>query len=312
MRAKKFLINSFGISIGVVVLFAAVNYRLDYYGLFGFNKEVKIYTSERLCKYLIAQNYLKDYDGIIAGPSLSANLNPALLSNGKYYNLSVMGATASEMATLSEHTLGNGKLRTVLFCIDPYIFRFNWEDEVYSSKQYYGAYGSTSLLRNYFVQFLTESQLFPKLFPKGLYGPNGRKDYNKRLNRNDPESYIRKELKRPLAPLVVNDDALQRLKDLFVLLRKKKVQVIAYYHPFPAPIQERRKEQYREFLELTRSLFTEKDLVLDFNTPEYSFFREDLDNYIDHGHLSELGQKKLLRMIDSLTVSQAPIPLAGR
>jgi len=75
----------------LIGLIASINYYIDIYGLFRGKKERKVYINERTSKYLFSMRYIpENYEGVIAGPSLSDNLNPDAIKAYKIYNASII------------------------------------------------------------------------------------------------------------------------------------------------------------------------------------------------------------------------------
>jgi hypothetical protein len=87
----------------------------------------------------------------------------------------------------------------------------------------------------------------------------------------------------------IDPTAFAHLKELLRLARGKGVRILAYYHPLPSKVLNACEPGFRLYQRQINTLFDGRELVWDFNTPEYEAFRKNADNYIDHGHLSVAG-----------------------
>lgn len=79
--------------LGAILVFVGFTVWVDIFGVFGISKNVRVYGEERISKYLMAFRYIPEhFNGIILGPSLSANVDPTPLKDFNFFNASLMGA----------------------------------------------------------------------------------------------------------------------------------------------------------------------------------------------------------------------------
>ncbi|HRD43384.1 MAG TPA: hypothetical protein PLN30_06505, partial [Ferruginibacter sp.] len=122
MTSKNFLLKYSLIMALLVSIIVGINYSIDIYGLFRGKKERKVYINERTSKYLFSMRYIpENYEGIIAGPSLSDNLNPDQLKGYKIYNASIMGINVTEMNYLLNNIIDKGHLKFAIICLGRYL-----------------------------------------------------------------------------------------------------------------------------------------------------------------------------------------------
>ncbi|MBL0744234.1 hypothetical protein [Chryseolinea lacunae] len=302
MSAKKFLIRCALVVILLTAVLVAINAYVDLYGLFrpAGERHLSIYSDERTSKYLLAHRYVpENFQGYILGPSLSANLNPKLITEYKIYNLSMMGANITEQKAVVDKALERKAPEFVIVCLHPYLTQdHGMKTGMINPKEYYGALGSMSLYKTYAIKFIREHNLMTRKYPSNQYNDYGYNFYDKILQVMPVEEKIQEQLKRPDAiKTAIDSVALQEFTTLMNTFREKNVKVIGYFHPLPFPLYDKFRAPLTAYQQTMRDVLGNDVRVVDFNTPDYEFFTKDLSNYIDHGHLSEKGQQYLLREI---------------
>ncbi|MDN5211673.1 hypothetical protein QQ020_06415 [Fulvivirgaceae bacterium BMA12] len=299
MEAKKFLLKVSIISLSTIAVFVTFNYFLDIYGLFrpDDQRELKVYTNERTSKYLLSYHYIPDnFEGIIIGPSLSANLNTKTIKEYKIYNASIMGANISELRYLVDNIVERGNLRFVIICLDPYLTKDHGKKSArIDPKEYYGALGSTNLIKTYLFKLIRENELLPDKFPNNIINDYGYNNFNLELKEDNPREKILEKVRQKSTETTYVDPAAEdELGATIAYLRQNNIQVIAYFSPVPHQILAINTENYRAYQNRMLRLFTEQDIVLDLNDLRFKAITSDFNTYIDHGHLSEEGQKFVL------------------
>ncbi len=299
MEAKKFLIKTMIISVAITLSFVCLNYYVDMYGLFRHedSRALKVYVNERTTKYLLSYKYIpENFEGILIGPSLSANLNTKTLEDYKVYNASIMGANISELRYLVENIVERGNLRFVIICLDPYLTKDHGKKSaMIDPKEYYGALGSTNLIKTYLFQFIRENELLPNRFPKDVINDYGFNNFNLEMKAHDPAAKIMEKVKSKAAETTYVDPIAEKeLGETVSYLRGKNIKVFAYFSPIPYQILEINRSNYRAYQQRMKKLFTSKDILIDLNKEGFKTITSDFNTYIDHGHLSETGQKFVL------------------
>jgi hypothetical protein len=295
--AYHFFLRVVAISILGIVAIGFINYKINLFGLFGDVKgqSVSIHGSERMSKYLLSYNYVPtNFDGILLGPSLSANINTKLNQDGKVYNCSMLGANITEVASLFNNVIENGELKNVYICLHPYLLKdHGFKTSSISSKTYLSALGSFGLFKVYGIGLLRKYNLWPSKYPANQYNDYGFNYYNESFSNIPVEDKIAEELLKDKEVISIDAVALTELKEVIEKCDEKGVNVTAYFHPLPDKIQEYNQVGYGNFREEVRKVFDQNHLVIDYNKNLLGDFTSDYTNYIDHGHLSLKGQETL-------------------
>lgn len=171
MTSKLYTKISLGILFSFILLIVGVNYLWNPYGLFGNvkGKEIKIIDYEKSSKYLMSFNYIpQNFEGLLVGPSLSANLNTKNIKDYKIYNISMNGANISELKMAVDNVIKYGNLKFIIFCLDPYITKdYGMKSSQINVKEYWGTLGSINTLK-----LLNASLSKKKQFEDSSYGYN--------------------------------------------------------------------------------------------------------------------------------------------
>ncbi|MCH2022500.1 MAG: hypothetical protein MK207_08495 [Saprospiraceae bacterium] len=305
MTSKNFLRNTIFLTTFSLVLIGLFNFKLDIYGIFGNRntKSIRVFHNEHKSKTLMMYKYVpQNFSSILLGPSLSANINTKEYPEEKIYNGSVMAHNISDMAFFANIALDKGdKIKNVIICLDPYIIKDHGMKNSSSPNalSYFSALGSMDLFKAYLVEFIRENEFYPSKYPKNNYNNFGYNNFNLRKKWQTKASEIipEKIKKHDIRQISFDSIAINELSDLVNSLRERKINIYAYHTPIPETVFEFQKEKYQEFRKITNSIFSENELILDFNQIRYKDFVLNYDNFIDHGHLSERGQKFVFREI---------------
>lgn len=291
--------------VGVLSLFVFATAFLDIFGLHGLreNDKVRVYGEERFSKYLMSFHYIpQHFDGMILGPSLSANLDPEPFPDGNYFNASIMGARMNTILSLATNVIANnGGIKKAIVCIHPYVTNDTGaaETDYMKPDTYWKAYGSRNLLRVYGLGLIRRFNIWPEKYPKNQYKTNGCNQFEGLFRVDDLAGRIEEEI-----GIINNSDfeigASQRLafEKLLTLLEQNDIQTFIYFHPVPFPIYQAHQDKLDEFWnEMLSTIQGQKERTFhahNFNDPNFSGFSNDFTNYVDHGHLSKKGQKTLM------------------
>ncbi len=303
-REKKFFLGSIIGGIGVLAVFLLVNMYIDLFGLFssGSEKNKKVVYDERSDKYIMAHNYIpKNFNGILLGPSLSANLNTKDILTYEMYNLSFMGANFSEQKYLFEKVMSQeNDVKVVVLSIHPYFTEtYGFKSEDMSDQVYYSAFGSYGLLKEYLIGVVRNFSVFPYKYPKHQYNGYGYNDYDNQFAVEDVGAKISKEVElHKDEPILFNDETKKELHQFDSTWRANDIRIVYYFHPIPHDIYSAREDRFENY-KATFLQYVDSEYVVDFNTDKFLDFRKDYSNYIDHGHLSKKGQKFILDYMDN-------------
>lgn len=299
-NAKTFLLRSAAVGALLIGIQVAINYYIDFYGLFRdtSSREISVYSDERTAKYLLAHKYIPDnFQALWIGPSLSANIDTKADSAHNIYNISMMGANITEQRLVAEKVMETGSLDFVIICLHPYLtFDHGLKTAMINPKEYYGAIGSTSLYKAYAIKFIRDNNLMPDKFPRDQFNASGCNNYDFLYRNINVASKIEEEKKTlKIEPIKIDSIGLQELIQLKDELQAKGTKVIGYFHPIPHDLMELNKKNNLDYQNVITDAL---DItIFDFNAPAYDSFSNDYSNYIDHGHLSAKGQGLLFREI---------------
>lgn len=281
---------------------------LDVFGLFGRVQSTRVYGEERISKYLMTFRYIpENFEGIILGPSLSANLNPQPIGDPRYFNASLMGARIQTMLPLLEQVLASDhQMRKAWVCLHPYMTQQEGvvDPVLMRPSSYWSGFGSIHLLRVYGFALLRWLRLAPGKYPPNQYLENGTNQFEPLFRVPDVAAKIETE-----KALVTSEDfqiapvAEQSLKRLWQLLDAHHIATTVYFHPVPRAIRTAHAEEFRTYWEEIKATYTQQSGNIrfeNFNRPAYDFFSSDTTNYIDHGHLSTKGQQLLVKEINQI------------
>ncbi|MBX2895929.1 MAG: hypothetical protein KF763_10835 [Cyclobacteriaceae bacterium] len=288
-------------SIIVALILVSINFAIDLYGLFWRDGKsgISIYSDERTSKYLLAHRYVpNNFNVYLLGPSLSANINTKEFSDYRIYNLSMMGANITEQYAVLAKALEVNNPSKVIICLHPYLTAdHGMKTAMINEKEYWAALGSVSLFKAYGLSIVRKFNLMPGKYPTNQFNDFGYNNYNDLL-RTDVKAKIESELQKPDAINAIIDlQALQEFDLMVADLKRRGVKIIGYFHPLPYEIFNKFEPDMLKYQLTIRQHLGDSTLLLDFNNSEYQFFTKDYSNYIDHGHLSEKGQRFLLQEI---------------
>ncbi|MDO6436270.1 hypothetical protein Q4534_02570 [Cyclobacterium sp. 1_MG-2023] len=293
---------------GAMLGFGLLNVFLDVFGLFGFKskEQVRVYGEERFSKYLMTFEFVpQNFEGMILGPSLSANLNPDHIQGKNYFNLSLMGARINNVLSLTTNVIeNNGNIKEAIVCIHPYVTSNVGTDEsdYMNPDAYWKALGSVNLLRVYGLGIIRNFNLWPNKYPKNQYNTNGSNSFEPLFKVEDVSNRILEEVDNvKVSEFEIRADQRKDFEELLILLQNNSIRTFVYYHPVPFPIYNAHKKKmdkyWKDILSVANSNQGSLLNFYNFNNPEFFNFSKDVSNYIDHGHLSEKGQETLIQEI---------------
>jgi hypothetical protein len=260
----------------------------------------RIYADERTEKHLLSYNYIpNNFTGILVGPSLSdIEMDTKNILNNKVYNLSLNGGNISELKYLIDNVLKFGKIKTFIICLDPYITKNSGlKTSNINPKSYYSSLGSLMTIKYYLKRYINTKNKNADIYNDSYWGYRHihTKAVNSTLAINEALLNIQK---REWFKFKIDEVAYNELKEILSSVRKKNIQVIAYYYPRPKRLFNNKYYQeayssYRE--EINKLLDYSDDIIIDFAQNKYDYIRDDDDAYSDDEHLSKIGGDKSIK-----------------
>jgi hypothetical protein len=167
-------------------------------------------------------------------------------------------------------------------------------------KEYYGALGSTNLLRTYLLYYVRKHNLTPFRYAPNIYNSVGWDNFELEMHNLDSKDTIAAKASRgEVEKTYIDPVAYKELGQILQKMRDHHIKVIAYYSPVPYPLYQLNKPNYVVYEKRIDSLFKPDDILLNLNEEKYRGYNEDYKSFIDHGHLSSQGQSFVLHVLDS-------------
>ena len=306
MTSKKFLITSVIIYLGLFFATVTINYYLDDFGLFRSHSERRIWAREKTSKYLMSYKYIPDnFDAVLVGSSVSANLDTRKITSYKMYNLSMNSGNITELKYPLEVLAESGKIKAVVFCLYDYTTKNSGvKGNQIDKKEYWGSLFSDipfDVLK-YKIKFKLLKRGFD-VFHKSGNGFNNFNITKKNIRFSDvAESYM----KDPREVLFIDPAAYEEFKLTVSLLKQNNIRIYGYFYPIYKEWFSvfERNGQWAEYKSKIMDVFEpETDVVWDMNSEEYDYFTESEEFYSD-GHLSDKGAEELIKVIDDQLLNQ--------
>jgi hypothetical protein len=272
--------------IGVVIVTATVNYLVDFYGLFHHRDHapVKLYSNERMGKYLLAMHYIPDhFGGLLVGSSISDNWPLHQVGAVRVYNASLSGGNVSEEKLIAENVFASGHMALVVFCIHPYLTANHGPKTSYmTSQDYWAALGSVPLFREYAGSLLAHAGRGSVLVDE--YG----------ISSAQPEAEAQAARERRLAAqkagsvrgIEIDPTAFAEYEALLKAARAQGARVVGFVPPLYAPAYAGQIEAFRTYVSQMAKLFMPTEPIIDFNAPAYAAYADDRSLFQDGVHLT--------------------------
>jgi hypothetical protein len=307
MTFKKYFFNSIILSALLALMFVFLNYSMNEYGLFGdvAGRSINIWHNERTSKYLLSYNYIpSNFEGVLVGPSVSANINTKNINKFKIYNLSITGGNITELKYITENIFNKKPLKIMVLCLYPYLTKdHGFKTSHISTQKYWGSFGSKETVVFYCIKFLIKMGLKHDVFND--FGYNNLKLLEERqLDLRQMEQDLNKNKQK----INIDDIAYEELSELIISARKKNIKIFAFY--FPYYIKNYDEKNFINYKMKIEKLFDFRDAVWDFNNKQYDDFRNNCANFYDGYHPSKMGSDFLTKEIsDKINSTNTDLPV---
>ncbi len=282
MTSKQWIASSLLAVVAVAGAVAAVNYRINAFGVFG-DVRGKAYESylnqDREAKYLYSFNYIpSNFNGILVGSSISGNWDTRKIALAKTYNLSIVDATMTEEKLLAENILSRGKIRLALFCVYPRMVHAHGRRTAYMQpRDYWTALGSEQLLREYKNHIVAHAE-----HHKPFFDDYGVLNFSF-LERNADQMKAQYRLYHR-EEIVIDETAFEEYAGLMDEARSKGAKIVGFIPPHYTEVWN--TADYAAFLSRMKALFRQDEPIIDFNEDRYVQFRGNPENFYDGVHIS--------------------------
>ena len=288
MLFKKPIFWCYGFIITTVLLLASIvasNYYLDFYGIYGDSKgkELRIYTNDRLSKYLLSFNYIpSNFDGLLIGSSSIEGYDLTKIDKVLVYNAAFASASITEEKIIADNVFSSAPMKIVIISMNPNLtFKFGNLDNSMYSREYWRALFSTQALTT------QAAALLYSFFGEGKWSSTdawGKKsmplDSNpeNRWPSLDHSVYLR-----------TNEDVFDEYKNLIKTARLQGARVIGFNPPMYSKKYQLGKDLYDSYSRRARSIFMPNEQIIDFMASKYDAYNNNSLYFTDGYHLSSVG-----------------------
>lgn len=306
--AQRYFVAVLALALLAVSVVVTISYAANDFGLWRHRDSVRIWGLEKTSKYLLSHRYIpENFDGILIGPSVSANLDTRAIKDSKIYNLSMVGGNISEISKAATLFIERAQSpKVVIICLYPYLVKdHGMKSFEIHEKEYLGSLFSipAAMIWAYKARAILSPQ--SDEFSDSAAGLNR---YELSMHKGDLEKIASEQKNLPALTAAeiektVDPIAYAELKQLINLARAKDMTVIAYYHPLFEPVYQRmqRTGEWVYFKEKMEQLFHPDDHVIDMNTRKYQALRTDQALRLEASHLSTAGSAELVKDLNQIT-----------
>ena len=291
MTARLWIFTTFSTIAAVVGASAAIAYAVDPYGILRDPKgrDLIVYFFELKAKYLVNERYVPaNFDGLIIGPSSSANWDVPSLAGARIYNESIPGGNAAEEQMLVDRALDKGHFKMAVFILEPSMTANHDINEGVAATKNVEAFGSFHLFAHEAAFALHAAHI---KFNKSDSSPNGKLvlNYAKRIQ----------AAKLGAGQFNIDREGLNHYRDLIESLQAKGATIVYVAPPVYEPQYKLNEAAYKTYLDTIR-MYLPPGPIINLNGPEYTAFRSNPDNYIDCWHLEPQGASTVAALLEKL------------
>ena len=287
MLFKKPIYWCYGFITTTVLLLASIvasNYYLDFYGIFGDSegRELRVYTNDRLSKYLLSFNYIpSNFDGLLIGSSATESYDLTKIDNVRIYNASVSAANVTEAKLMADNVFSVVPMKIVIFSMNPYLtFRHGTQTNYMYSREKWRVLFSTQAL------ITQTAALLYSLFGKGSKTDAWGK---KRLPIDSNPEDQWPDLNHSVY-IQTNEDAFDEYENLIKTARLQGARVIGFNPPMYSKKYQLGKDLYDSYTQRAGSIFMPNEQIIDFMASKYDTHNNNPLYFTDGYHLSVDGQ----------------------
>jgi len=304
LTSKRFVFLT--LSLTALVALVVVGF-LAFIDEFGLSDHVqagqrRVWTYERATKQMFSLNYIpKNFDGILIGSSSSdVMLDTRTLHGAKVYNLSMNGANICEVAPAAINAMDRGHMKHLIICLDPYLTKDSMmKTSELSPNLKKSTYGSLFNIRFYAYKlyYMRHPELDP--YRNSWWGQR----FLDPAKEQQAAAPLPEQSKQRIP---IDPKALECLAGVIHTAHQKGVRVYAYFHPKRYADLQEDPQAHAEYAARLRALFSEQDVVWDFNAPTYETITKDKAAFQDNAHLSEAGAEAVLKEIEKRMAASGP------
>lgn len=292
LSPRRFVLNTFIITLLILIVTITANIYIDFYGLFRSTqgRHIVLHFNERFEKNLLSRKYVpENFDALLIGPSTSFNIDTKKWEKFKIYNLSILAGTITELKALVKNYLAVRVPRLVVIGMYPYMLKAHgMKTEYISARALYGVLGSMDIVKSYILSWYHE------VTGTGTYNDYGYHQYEEVPIEHAQQAIQEKASDKQYSQdLAIDIFAWMEYRELIEELVAHGTYIVQYYHPIPRAVYEAHRKFFDTYYEWTLQLLPSDAVSINFNTFEFYDFTSNIQNYQDDCHLSGKGAKEL-------------------
>ena len=286
MLFKKPIYWCYGFIITTVLLLTSIvasNYYLDFFGIYrdSEERELRVYTNDRLSKYLLSLNYIpSNFDGLLIGSSATESYDLTKIDNVRVYNVSVSAGNATEEKIIADNVFSVAPMKIVIFSMNPYL----------TSR--HGTLTNSMLPREKWRTLFSTQALITEAAALlySLFGIGSSTDAwgRKRLPMDSNPENQWPDLNHSVY-LRTNEDAFDEYENLIKTARLQGARVIGFNPPMYSKKYHLEKDLYDSYTRRVSSIFMPNEQIIDFMVSKYDTYNNNPLYFTDGYHLSADG-----------------------
>ena len=287
-----------GTAILVAALAIAVGYAIDPYGLFRdpSGRKLCVYFEERKAKFFMSKRYVPaNFDSLLLGPSSSDNWDMSSLAGVRIFNESLSGGNASEARILVNQAAQRKHFKLAVLVLAPIMTHNHDVDAQLEDVNPFEAIVSIHAFVHEvdYLRLATHHDL-----GKVAAAPNGQYQFIFPRHFDGP----------PMGPddFAIDPVALKEYRNLVQMFRNQGTTVIYLLPPIYEPYYQAYKSGFDDY---ARRILAELPPapVVDFQSPQYTAFRSNTDNFLDWYHLEPVGAAKAVHLLEQAMAESMPV-----
>jgi hypothetical protein len=295
MTARQWLTETIGATASLLLVIVLVNMSIDIYGIFRDTKgrHLPVYGDERVAKYLLSEKYVpNNFNAILIGSSVSANWNTHGIDGFRVYNESLDGGNIVEEKAIADQALASSQIQAALLIVHPYLTASHDFNTVrLTPRENWEALGSLNLLDAYKSEVRVKLHLGRQEFDEF-----GTDDFGDIPNKMNPHL---QDLMAPGSDFYVDEIAMSNYKALIDELHAARIPIVFIVPPLSQAIFASKADAFASYSRGILANESDRDLIIDFTSDEYTGFRSDQNNFKDGVHLTNQAAREVIAEINA-------------
>jgi hypothetical protein len=252
-------------------------------------RKLSAYFLERKAKFFMNKRYVPtNFDGLIVGPSSSANWDVPALAGVRIYNESLPGGNAAEEKIFVDQALRTGHYKLAVFILAPPVTSKHDLNDGLDTTTNPEIFASFHLLFHEAAYALHAAHI---RFWKSNAAADGQLEFTYRKNL--------RVVPLPRGDYHLDPIALEDYRSMVQSLRSQGAVIVYVIPPMYEPMYQFNKTDIQAYLEFIRK-FLPPAPVIDFDGPAYTDLRSNPDNFIDCCHLEPQAASTVSALLEKL------------